>query len=123
MYLNDRLALFAALQTNAVAASQSKPCGCASGLHLRTFGCSVCSPDDTVGNTHIILHPTDLEKVIAAGWGEIHPHARNDSYFAPRSISLAPATLALIYAPRGYNEGFTVTSIVEAGAKFLASVE
>lgn len=123
IYLNDRLALFAASQTTTVAVSQSQPCGCASGLYLRTFGCSFCSPVDTVGNTHVILHPTDLEKVIAAGWGEVHPNARTDSYFAPRSSSLMPATLALIYAPRGYNEVCTVMSIVEAGAKFLASVE
>lgn len=64
-------------------------------------------------SVHVVLHPSDLEKVLQTGRGEIHPLAGK----------CLPGTLALVYAPREYDEVCIVMSIIEAGAKFLASFD
>ena len=124
-YFVDRLALFAATQSDdsTTASIMAESCGCISSPNLRTFGCSVCSPQRSNCSAHVILHPADLEKVIRTGRGEIHPLANTGCPFSRFGMSsYLPGTLALIYAPREYSEVCTVMRIIEAGAKYLASI-
>lgn len=133
-YFADRLALFAATQsddsngtssTSGTAASiLVNSCDCISSSSLRTFGCSVCCPRQIGCGAHVILHPADLEKVISTGHGEMHPLANTDSTFSrASSSSCLPGTLVLVYAPREYSEVCTVMRIIEAGAKYLSSID
>lgn len=133
-YFTDRLALFAATQsddsditssTSRTAASiLANSCDCVSNANLRSFGCSVCCPQRSNCGVHVILHPADLEKVISTGRGEIHPLAKSRSPFSrSRGNFCLPGTLTLIYAPREYSEVCTVMRIIEAGAKFLESID
>ena len=130
-YCTDRLALFASLQsessnssTGYTTATRSSSCRCPPDTSLRTFGCNTCCPHGSDGSVHVILHPSDLQTVLQNGWGELHPYANTGSRYAPSGVSsYMPATLALIYAPRTYPEVCTVMTIVEAGSKYLASLE
>ena len=129
-YLADRLALFAEMQSGDKATAPTTvsvladACHCISNTNLRTFGCSVCCPQRTNRGAHVILHPADLEEVIRTGRGEIHPLANTGSAFSrSRGNPCLPGTLALVYAPREYNEVCTVMRIIEAGAKYLASID
>jgi hypothetical protein len=126
-YCIDRMALFAVQQNSSTAntsTTRSSSCKCPSDTSLRTFGCNACCPHGSDGSAHVILHPSDLETVVQNGWGELHPHANTGSYYAPSGAnSYMPATLALIYAPRTYPEVCTLMRIVEAGSKYLASLE
>ena len=130
-YCTDRLALFAVQQnssSNSSAATntttKSDSCNCPVDTSIRTFGCNTCCPHGTDGSAHVILHPSDLETVVQNGWGELHPHANTGSYYAPSGAKCyLPATLVLIYAPRTYPEVCTVMKIVEAGSRYLASLE
>lgn len=130
-YCTDRLALFADLQNNSSNAlagttttARSNSCMCTPDTTLRTFGCNVCCPHGSDGSAHVILHPSDLEVVLQNGWGELHPCANTGSYYASSSAgSYMPATLALIYAPRTYPEVCTAMKIIEAGSKYLTSLE
>jgi hypothetical protein len=133
-YFADRLALFASTQSiesnivlstpGTTASVLANSCDCISSPTLRTFGCSVCYPHRSKGGVHVILHPSDFETVTSTGHGEMHPLATTDSPFSrSRGNPCLPGTLALVYAPREYNEVCTVTRIIEAGAKYVASVE
>ena len=126
-YCIDRMALFAVQQNSLTAnatTTRSSSCKCPSDVSLRTFGCNACCPHGSDGSAHVILHPSDLETVVQNGWGELHPHANTGSYYAPSGAnSYMPATLTLIYAPRTYSEVCTLMKIVEAGSKYLASLE
>lgn len=107
-YFADRLALFAATQFNVSNATSST-----SGTTARRSS-----------SVHVILHPSDFEAVISTGHGEIHPLAHTDCSFSRfRGNSCLPGTLALIYAPREYSEVCTVMRIIEAGAKYVASID
>jgi hypothetical protein len=122
-YFGDRLALFATLQSDGGSATSSS-CGCIFSPDIRTFGCSTCSPQRTNCGAHVILHPSDFEQVVQNGWGEVHPLASTSCPFS-RSCGnpCLPGTLTLVYAPREYSEVCTVTGIVEAGSKYLASFD
>lgn len=130
-YCNDRLALFASLQTDpsnsstgCITTARSNSCRCPPDTSLRTFGCNACCPHGFDGSVHVILHPSDLETVITNGWGELHPHANTGSYYASSGASpCMPATLTLVYALRIYPEVCTVMTIVETGSKYLESLE
>jgi hypothetical protein len=133
-YFADRLALFAATQADddnvlsstsgTTASSLANSCDCTSSSNLRAFGCSICCSQRSNCSTHVILHPADLEKVISTGHGEIHPLANTDCSFSRAgSSSCLPGTLVLVYAPREYSEVCTVMQIIEAGAKYLASID
>lgn len=133
-YLADRLSLFAALRSDDNGAISSPPtiaisgaaksCDCIHSPYIRTFGCTVCSPERSSCGAHVILHPSDLEQVIRTGRGEIHPLANTRNPFAQFGHRpCLPGTLALVYAPREYGEVCTVMKIIEAGAKYLASIE
>lgn len=120
-YFSDRLALFAALQSN-IGSTSSGLRKCISGRNVRGFGCSACQPSTSGGAVHVILHPADLEHVITMGWGERHPLACK-GIFSLVGASCLPATLVLVYAPRKYNDVCVVMSLIEAGAKFLSDIE
>lgn len=133
-YFADRLALFAATKSvdsnimsstpGTTASILASPCACISNPNLRTFGCSVCCPQRGSRGVHVILHPSDFEAVIGAGHGEMHPLATTDSPFSrSRGNPCLPGTLALVYAPREYSEVCTVMEIIEAGAKYVASLD
>ena len=133
-YFADRLALFAATHFDDSNVKSSNPstmtcalansCDCISSPNLRTFGCSVCCPRRSNCGAHVILHPADLEKVISTGHGESHPLASTRSPFSrSRGNPCLPGTLALVYAPREYSEVCTVMRIIEAGAKYLESID
>ena len=133
-YFTDLLALFAATESgdSKITSSTSRttasiltsPCDCISSPDLRAFGCSVCRPQRSSFGLHVILHPADLEKVISTGRGEIHPLVNPRSPFShSRGNSCLPGILALVYAPRDYNEVYTVMRIVEANAKHLESID
>jgi len=131
-YFADRLALYAAVQSDesdftspALGTDASVPassCDCISSLNVRTFGCGVCCPQRSNCGAHVILHPADFEEVIGTGRGEIHPLAKTSSPFSRADgNSCLPSTLALVYAPREYDEVCIVMRIIEAGAKYLAN--
>lgn len=133
-YFADRLALFAAMQyddsngtsstSGTTASILVSSCDCVSSPSLRTFGCSVCCTQQSSCGAHVILHPADLEEVIRTGHGEIHPLVNTGSPFSrSRESSCLPGTLALVYAPREYSEVCTVMRIIEAGVKYLASID
>lgn len=132
-YFADRLSLFAILRSgdngdipspDATTFVVAKSCDCIHSPQIRTFGCTVCSPERSSCGTHVILHPSDLEQVVQTGWGEIHPLANTRNPFAHFGLRpCLPGTLALIYAPREYSEVCTVMRIIEAGANYTASVE
>jgi hypothetical protein len=133
-YFADRLALFASMHSEdsittsptlaTAACSTANACDCISSLNVRTFGCSVCCPRRNNCGAHVILHPADFEEVVRTGHGEIHPLAQSSSSFSrSRGNSCLSGTLALVYAPREYSEVCTVMRIIEAGAKYLASIK
>ena len=133
-YFTDRLALYIAMRSDdskitssisrTTASILASSCDCISSPDLRAFGCSVCCPQRSNCCTHVILHPADLEKVISTGHGEIHPLANPRSPFScSRGNSCLPGTLALVYAPREYSEVCTVMRIIEAGVKYLESID
>lgn len=133
-YFTDLLALFAAthFKSGSVTSSPSgttssvlaSPCNCFSSLSLRTFGCNVCQPQRSNCGVHVTLHPSDFEEVLRTGHGEMHPLASTNSRFShSRGNSCLPSTLALVYAPREYSEVCTVMRIIEAGAKYVASID
>jgi hypothetical protein len=131
-YFADRLALFAMQPgdnditsisgtTTSVLAS---PCDCVPNPNLRTFGCSTCCPQRSNCGVHAILHPSDFEEVIRTGHGEMHPLASTDSPFSrSRGNPCLPSTLTLVYTPREYSEVCTVMRIIEAEAKYVASID
>ena len=127
-YFADRLALFTATHsdnsTGTTASVLARSCDCTSSPNLRTFGCSVCCPQRSNCGVHVILHPSDFEEVIRTGHGEIHPLANTDCPFSrSRGNPCIPGTLTLVYAPREYSEVCTVMRIIEAGAKYMASLD
>lgn len=133
-YFADRLSLFAELQrdgddSDSMALGSTifvavKACDCFRSPRLRTFGCSICCAERSSYGAHVVLHPSDLQKIMHSGWGENHPLADTRSSFANVCHKpCLPGTLALIYAPREYDEVCTVMRIIEAGAKYLASID
>jgi hypothetical protein len=126
-YFADRLGLFAAMQSkdgNVTSSASGITCECISSANLRTFGCSICCSQRRNCGVNVVLHPCDFEAVINTGHGEMHPLANINSPFShSRGNSCLPGTLALVYAPRGYSEVCTVMRIIEAGAKYMASID
>jgi hypothetical protein len=133
-YFGNRLALFAALQsTDSSAASSSSDSAtsalsssddCTSNPVIRAFGYSTCSPQRSSSGAHVILHPSDFEQVVQNGWGEVHPLANTGCPFSRSGGNpCLPGTLTLVYAPREYSEVCTVMGIIEAGSKYLASLD
>lgn len=75
------------------------------------------------GSLHVVLHPSDLARVVKYGWGEMHPIARADSwwcwwFFATERRPPAPPTVALLYAPQSITDIIHIMAIVQAGACF-----
>lgn len=133
-YFSDRLSLFAMLQSDdsstissvsdVTASTPASSCDCTSHPDLRMFGCGICRPLGSNSGAHVILHPSDFEQVTETGWGEVHPLANSGCAFSrSRRNPCLPGTLTLVYAPREYSEVCTVMRIIEAGSKYLASLE
>ena len=63
----------------------------------------------TDGSLHLMLSEDDADEVIAKGWGELHPAARQ---------GLIPGAALMIYGPRDEAELDVVWQIVEASHRF-----
>lgn len=57
------------------------------------------------GSLHVAVPPAEVEAVIAAGWGEVHPMARR---------GMIPPNVLMVFAPRDEQEIELVMRIVEA---------
>ncbi|KAF2242608.1 hypothetical protein BU26DRAFT_570682 [Trematosphaeria pertusa] len=86
------------------------------------------------GSLHLNLHPADVDKVLACGWGERHPLARGDvlwlAYFRDfwrfwgyeEARPPVPAGWTLVYAPRDEEERRVVMRMVGAAAEWMTGV-
>jgi phospholipase/carboxylesterase len=61
------------------------------------------------GSLHLMLSQEDADGVIAKGWGELHPAARE---------GLMPGAAVMIFGPRDEDELDVVYRIVEASYRF-----
>lgn len=68
----------------------------------------------TDGSLHLMLSEEDADEVIAKGWGELHPAARE---------GLIPGAALMIYGPRDEGELDVAWQIVETSYRFARGDE
>lgn len=77
----------------------------------------VCHAHPSDGSLHLCLHPADVKVVLANGWGQRHPIARERSWWwqvLRTGRRKLPPGFVMVYAPRDEKELRVVVEVVRA---------
>lgn len=83
----------------------------------------VCHAHPSDGSLHLSLHPADVKVVLANGWGQRHPIAREKSWWwqvLRTGRRKLPPGFVMVYAPRDEKELRVVVEIVRAAVCWVS---